>query len=146
MVFIVLQAIERIGEYLEVDQEATATSVKPPPAYWPSSNGGIEVEVLTTSSIPIMFYPAHLETKGPCHQVFCEPPGCVEKYLFRSSTEGEDWCGWEDWIRYALTCCNYTRPNCWNLKRLQGNRLSRCHFSGFSNLWKEEYCECLSVF
>ncbi|KAG8938397.1 hypothetical protein FRC00_000189, partial [Tulasnella sp. 408] len=37
-------SIERIGEYLAVDQEAAAKSVKPPPAYWPTSNGGIEVE------------------------------------------------------------------------------------------------------
>lgn len=38
-------AVERIGEYLDVEQEAAAVSVKPPPAYWPSSSGGISVEV-----------------------------------------------------------------------------------------------------
>lgn len=41
----ILAAIERIGEYLDVEQEASATSANRPPAYWPSSNGGIIVEV-----------------------------------------------------------------------------------------------------
>ncbi|KIO19698.1 hypothetical protein M407DRAFT_82489 [Tulasnella calospora MUT 4182] len=45
-------SIERIGEYLAVDQEAAAKSVKPPPAYWPTSNGGIEVENLVIKYSP----------------------------------------------------------------------------------------------
>ncbi|KAG8988966.1 hypothetical protein FRB94_014789 [Tulasnella sp. JGI-2019a] len=39
-------SVERIGEYLDVEQEAPAISAKRPPAYWPSSNGGITVEDL----------------------------------------------------------------------------------------------------
>ncbi|KAG8943314.1 hypothetical protein FRC04_002938 [Tulasnella sp. 424] len=53
-------SIERIGEYLEVDQEATATSVKPPPAYWPSSNGGIEVELTWKQKDLVIKYSANL--------------------------------------------------------------------------------------
>ncbi|KAG8898883.1 hypothetical protein FRC01_010733, partial [Tulasnella sp. 417] len=45
-------SIERIGEYLAVDQEAAAKSIKPPPAYWPTSNGGIEVEDLVIKYSP----------------------------------------------------------------------------------------------
>ncbi|KAG8905752.1 hypothetical protein FRC00_013040, partial [Tulasnella sp. 408] len=45
-------SIERIGEYLAVDQEAAVKSVKPPPAYWPTSNGGIEVENLVIKYSP----------------------------------------------------------------------------------------------
>lgn len=39
-------AVERIKEYLEVDQEAPARVSNPPPAGWPSSDGGIVVENL----------------------------------------------------------------------------------------------------
>ena len=38
-------SIERIEEYLSIEQEAPAKSLKPPPAFWPSSHGGITVEV-----------------------------------------------------------------------------------------------------
>lgn len=39
-------AVERIKEYLEVSQEAPARVANPPPAGWPSSEGGIVVENL----------------------------------------------------------------------------------------------------
>ncbi|KAG8905564.1 hypothetical protein FRB99_008669 [Tulasnella sp. 403] len=45
-------SIERIGEYLDVEQEAPAISNKRPPAYWPSSNGGIVVENLVIRYAP----------------------------------------------------------------------------------------------
>lgn len=38
--------MERIKEYLEVTQEAPARVTNPPPAKWPSSEGGIVVENL----------------------------------------------------------------------------------------------------
>lgn len=39
-------AVERIKEYLEVGQEAPARVSSPPPAGWPSSDGGIVVKNL----------------------------------------------------------------------------------------------------
>ena len=39
-------AIERIKDHLELDQEAPARSQTPPPARWPSSDGGISIENL----------------------------------------------------------------------------------------------------
>ncbi|KAG8934657.1 hypothetical protein FRC02_009484 [Tulasnella sp. 418] len=45
-------SIERIGEYLQVEQEAPAKSATPPPAYWPSSSGGIAVEDLVIKYAP----------------------------------------------------------------------------------------------
>jgi ABC-type multidrug transport system fused ATPase/permease subunit len=39
-------AVERIKEYLEVGQEAPARVSNPPPAGWPSSDGGIVVQNL----------------------------------------------------------------------------------------------------
>ncbi|KAG8874447.1 hypothetical protein FRB98_008435 [Tulasnella sp. 332] len=59
-------SVERIGEYLDVEQEAAAVSVKRPPAYWPSSNGGISVEdlVITYSkSLPPVLKGISFEVK-----------------------------------------------------------------------------------
>jgi ABC-type multidrug transport system fused ATPase/permease subunit len=39
-------SVERIVEYLDVPQEAPLITEKRPPAYWPSSNGGIHIENL----------------------------------------------------------------------------------------------------
>jgi len=39
-------SVERIVEYLDVPQEAPLIMEKRPPAWWPSSNGGIDVENL----------------------------------------------------------------------------------------------------
>jgi ABC-type multidrug transport system fused ATPase/permease subunit len=39
-------SVERIVEYLDVPQEAPLIMEKRPPAYWPSSNGGVEIENL----------------------------------------------------------------------------------------------------
>jgi ABC-type multidrug transport system fused ATPase/permease subunit len=39
-------SVERIVEYLDVPQEAPLIMEKRPPAYWPSSDGGIEIQNL----------------------------------------------------------------------------------------------------
>src|SRR5258708_32267710 len=44
--------IERIKDYLELDQEAPARSQSPPPARWPSSHGGITIENLVVRYAP----------------------------------------------------------------------------------------------
>ena len=48
----VLPAVERIKEYLQLDQEAPAKVARPPPAGWPSSGGGIDVENLVVRYAP----------------------------------------------------------------------------------------------
>ena len=46
-------AVERIGEYLEVPQEAmVAAESKPPPRDWPSRDGKLELQNLTVSYAP----------------------------------------------------------------------------------------------
>lgn len=45
-------AVERIKEYVEVAQEAPARVSNPPPAHWPSSEGGIVVENLLVRYAP----------------------------------------------------------------------------------------------
>jgi hypothetical protein len=44
--------VERIKEYLELDQEAPAKVARPPPARWPCSDGGIDVENLVVRYAP----------------------------------------------------------------------------------------------
>lgn len=46
--------MERIKEYLEVPQEAPARVPNPPPAAWPSSEGGIVVENLVVRYAPTL--------------------------------------------------------------------------------------------
>ena len=46
-------SVERVLEYLDVEQEAPAIIEKSrPPAYWPSNSGGLEVENLTVRYAP----------------------------------------------------------------------------------------------
>lgn len=54
LILIPFQAVERIKEYLEVPQEAPARVPNPPPAAWPSSEGGIVVEDLVVRYAPTL--------------------------------------------------------------------------------------------
>lgn len=65
-------SVERIGEYLDVPQEAPAiVTDHRPPAYWPSSNGQLVVENLVVRYAPDL--PAVLHnlsfTVKPCEKI-----------------------------------------------------------------------------
>ena len=65
-------SVERIGEYLDVLQEAPAIIPQyRPPAYWPSSNGQLVVENLVVKYAPDL--PAVLHnlsfTIAPCEKI-----------------------------------------------------------------------------
>ena len=75
-------SVERIGEYLDVPQEAPAiVADHRPPAYWPSSNGQLIVENLVVKYAPDL--PAVLHnlsfTIRPCEKI-----GVVRLQLLKS--------------------------------------------------------------
>lgn len=76
-------SVERIGEYLDVQQEAPAiVTDHRPPAYWPSSNGQLVVENLVVKYAPNLTAVLHnlSFTIKPCEKI-----GVVRLYLTETS-------------------------------------------------------------
>lgn len=98
-----LSACKRIEEYLQVEQEAKLViEDRRPPAYWPSSDGSLEVEDLVIQYSPDL--PPALDRVS-----FTVKPGCkvgiVSAGYIMSSFISERFEGGKDRLGQIDACC-----------------------------------------